>query len=240
MGIRRFAIASCRIMAASGSPCQLLACLVCQSSMKITIPILAIANLIIYIFRAGLAGCMLNDIFNAEQNGEIRGDTNNVTDLLVQTTLILCMIGSASSILAALHFKAYNNISRAASFGVSLIALNLNILVLCYASKQWDLGCKPDKGCTDRSLGWRAQLTGILAVAQFLFHGLLVESIYTLKPEEDLDKNAPEVGDHSSASDSDHEGVSVPITQPSQAEDPAQAGVQPSQEDVNLESPNQI
>jgi len=204
------------------------------------IPILAIANLIIYIFRAGLAGSILNDNFN----GEVRGDTNNVTDILAQTTLILCMIGSASSILAVLHFKAYNDISRAASFGVGLIAVNLNILVLCYASKQWDLGCKPDKGCTDRSLGWRAQLTGILAVAQFLFHGLLVESIYTLKPKEDLDKNAPEVGFHSSASDSDHEGVSVPITQPSQAEDPgyqpAQVGVQPSQEDVNLESPNQI
>merc|ERR1711865_1035113 len=170
------------IMAASGSPCQLLACLVCQSSMKITIPILAITNLIIYIFRAGLAGSILNDNFNAEQNGEVRGDTNNVTDLLAQTTLILCMIGSASSILAVLHFKAYNDISRAASFGVGLIAVNLNILVLCYASKQWDLGCKPDKGCTTQSrlarpTNWNPR-SGAVPLSW-----VLVESIYTLKPE---------------------------------------------------------
>jgi len=152
-------------------------------SLKILIIVLAMTNLTLYIVRAAIAGDMLND----NMNGETRGDTNSVTDILVQTTLILCMIGSASSILGALHYKAFNKISRSASFGVGMIAMNLNLLVLGYACKQWDLGCRASKGCTDDQLSWRAQVTGILACAQFFTHLLFVETIYTIRPEQELD-----------------------------------------------------
>jgi hypothetical protein len=152
---------------------------------KTIILALASASLVMYVYRLMIAGDMLNDKFNGtnETESAVRGDENRATAILVQTTMIVGMIGSASAFAGLFHWSEWTDATRLVGTGVGLIACTLDLLVMGYASKQWDLGCRTTNGCTDSHLNWRAQMIGFCAVISVVLQAAYVGIIFTTLDE---------------------------------------------------------
>ena len=141
--------------------------------MQRAIGALALTNLALYLARAAVAGTMINDTLNGESNLGI--DENAATPILVQTTLILSMIGFASSFAGLLHLKEWSSASRLVGVGVGVIACMLDFLACAYAIKMWEIG---GDNLEEGELGERAQTVGSIAVIQVVTQLLFVGVIF--------------------------------------------------------------
>lgn len=142
---------------------------------KGTVVLAALLNLGFYGVRAIVAGTMIND----RLNGDVVSDENVVTPILVQTTLIVSMIGCASGFAGMLHNKEWSSSSRLVGIGVGVIACMLDLLAFGYASKQWQVG---DDDLSE-SLGGRAQFIGAAAAIQVATQIIYVAVINASDPE---------------------------------------------------------
>ena len=117
---------------------------------------------------------------------EMRGDENAATAILTTTTLIVGMIGGASGLAGVMHWYEWSEGSRLVGTGVGLIACTLDLLVLGYGSKQWDLGCREMtsaegvvSGCTNNHIGWRPQMLAWCAVLGVVLQAVYVAVLFT-------------------------------------------------------------
>jgi hypothetical protein len=140
---------------------------------------LAALNLAFYGARSITAGVMVNDTFNGDTNVL---EESAITPTLVQTTLIVSMIGCASAFAGFLHFAEWTSASRLVGVGVGVIACMLDLLAMGFAGKQWELGARGDG-----DLSGRAQFIGSAAVIQVVTQIAYVASIYKTPVEQDTE-----------------------------------------------------
>jgi hypothetical protein len=131
---------------------------------------LAVLNLALYGSRSITAGVMVNDTFNGDTNPL---EESAITPTLVQTTLIVSMIGCASAFAGFLHYTEWTPASRLVGVGVGVIACMLDLLAMGFAGKQWELGARGDG-----DLAARVQFIGAAAVIQVATQITYVASIY--------------------------------------------------------------
>ena len=142
--------------------------------MDAKLPILALCafNFALYGTRALLGGHILNGIIEGD-NEPVR--QSNVTELLLEMTLITCMIGAATSLFGFLHLKEWNESSRMVALGLGLVSFLMECLVTGYAGKQWEL--------TGDLLEDRLHFMGIAAPVAALTMLLFVVAVFLPLPK---------------------------------------------------------
>jgi len=133
---------------------------------------MAVLSIAFYFVRSAVAG----DMLNGRLDGAISIGENAVTPLVVQTTMIVSLIGLASGFSGVLHFKEWNNTMRLVGTGVGMIACNLDLLCFGYSCKMLSVGCIGV--CTAGGLSGKALFIAAGAIIQVFIQITYVIVIY--------------------------------------------------------------
>lgn len=96
-------------------------------------------NFCLYSTRAILAGYIINALVEGTNLGWSHSEVTNEFLLL---TLIACCVGAGASSFGLVYIKEWNDIARIVAIGMGLMAFFLDLLVVGYGGKQWNLGAQ--------------------------------------------------------------------------------------------------
>lgn len=116
----------------------------------------SVLNLALAAPRACVAGNMLNQLLNGEEQ-----DWNAVTFWVVFSTLVVTCINCASCCAGLIHYTEWTDGTRAVAVGAGAIVSFLEMLVMGLSIKMWEVGPAPSD-----KLDAQANFLGAGAVAQ--------------------------------------------------------------------------